>query len=128
LEVHEIQVDDEVVAAVDWHLGAHGIVYRVETPYVWQSGVGNIQIEYTRGWAITEDDLEESDEPDATRVPSSIRMVAVRIAAGVYTHPPVNSQQVTLGSYSESFKAAAAGLVEPEMERVLDKYKIQGAS
>jgi hypothetical protein len=66
LEVHEIQVSDEIVADTDWVLGAHGILYRVETPYVWQSGVGNIDIEYTRGWAITEDDLEESDEPDAT--------------------------------------------------------------
>lgn len=130
LEVHSVDITDSggditELAVTDWFLGEAGILYRTSSPRYWPPGIGNIEVEYTHGWGIVEADLEESDEPTADRMPSDLRMIALRIAASLYQHPPSGTKQLTLGSYSETFTTAAAELIEPAMEAILNRYVVK---
>lgn len=128
LEVHEVTVNDEPLEADDWFLGEAGILYRITSPFYWSGGIGNVEVGYSHGWGITEDDLEESGEPDADRMPSDLRIIALRIAKSIYENPPTGSTQLGLGSYNESFSTAAASLIEPPMSVILDRYTVKGVA
>jgi hypothetical protein len=131
IEVHSISVDDEVLDEDDWHVGEAGILYRLTSPFRWATGIGNVEVEYTHGWGIDEDELEESGEPDADRMPSDLRMVAVRIAANLYRSEGWRIdgvRQISLGDFSATFASEAAGLIETPMKLILDRYVVKGVA
>lgn len=120
--------DVEPLESSDWYVSTAGVLSRITSPYYWYPGIGNITVVYTHGWAVDEDEMEESDAPTADRMPSDLRMVAVQIAAGVYMAPPVSVSQVTLGDFSASFESSANGMVEPAMAAILDRYTVKGVA
>lgn len=127
-EVHEITVDDVLLEPDDWFLGEAGILYRTSSPFYWTAGIGNITIDYSHGWAVVEDDIEESDEPDAGRMPSDLRMIALRIAEGLFQNAPSNIRQETLGSYSYTLAESVGSLIIPAMKPILDRYVVKGVA
>jgi hypothetical protein len=97
-------------------------------PYLgWPLGLGNIQITYEHGWDVSEPD--SAPPPGYERVPSSIRKVALDLAARSYdlsiagsTAGAVTSRQ--LGRFRETFDAGSTttlniqGLLDDEMSRL----------
>ena len=133
IEVHEVSVTDangdtETLTGDDWHLGEAGILYRTTTPYYWLAGISNIEVEYSHGWGITEDELEESDEPTADRMPSDLRIVALRVASALYDADPAGLVQETLGDHSRTFSTASGQMIDATSTMILDRYVIKGAA
>jgi hypothetical protein len=130
LEVHAVNVtyaDETVILDVDdLYLTPAGRLFILATPWYWRPGFGNVEVEYSHGWGVTEEELEESGEPTAERMPSDLRMVALRIAANLYNSPATTSiRQETLGSYSYTVGDDMVGMVEPALKLILDRYTIR---
>lgn len=115
VDIAEIQVDDEVIDADEYVWDADtGRVIRLQDTWWWTpwgDGVQNIQVTYSHGWALSEADVSGLIE----RVPSSIRLVALRLAAATYRGTIAASasgsgsiKTETIGSYSYTLDDGAA--------------------
>ena len=79
-EVSDVTLDDAAVEDEFYYLDKErGVLYFNEGS-IWTWGKGNITLTYTHGYALDEDDVAGT----ITRVPSNIRLVALRLAAAVY--------------------------------------------
>lgn len=87
-----VENDIELDVGLGYIVGDAGMLWRCESTTgdlplarrVWYVGKQNIVVTYDHGWAITEDDVvDEEDEPVVDRVPATIRMVALALAAKV---------------------------------------------
>lgn len=99
--VTKVVADDvELTASVDYKLGQHGILYRVNG--YWPDGIQNVEITYTHGYAT---------------IPEDIVGVCARSAARVYQAGLRAKEQggvmgiasLTLGDYSVSYGAEGGG-------------------
>lgn len=83
--VHEVKamsvtLDDEAVDDADLYLEVdRGVLFLTDGTY-WTWGKGNVALTYTHGYAIEEVDVAGT----IVRVPSNIRLVALRLAAAIY--------------------------------------------
>lgn len=119
------QNEDVLVVNDDYILGNHGLLIRVGT--VWRPGRRNVWVTYSHGWDIT--GTPPYDEPEATGVPSDIRMVALQLAARTYTAPQYGNGSLrseTIGNYSYTTAGDAGtspiGLLAGEA-RILDRWR-----
>lgn len=79
-EVSDVLNDGDTVDLADTYLDVeHGILYLTDGTW-WHRGRGTVSLTYTHGYALTEDAVAGTIE----RVPSNIRLVALRLAAAVW--------------------------------------------
>lgn len=123
IAVSEVVEEDEVLTVDDdYKLGAHGILWRIGA--YWASGIQNISVTYTHGYAA---------------IPEDIVAVCARVAARIYqaglrasdTGGVAGVQSTTLGDYSVAYATsgdeavagvtAAPPLLPTEMA-LLDRY------
>lgn len=102
VELTEIAIDGEVMdlTFVSEDKGA-GILYFTDGS-CWPRGRANITVTYAHGYALSESDLPTDD--DIARVPASLRLVALKLAAAVWRSrgPSVSGGNVTeehIGTY-----------------------------
>lgn len=117
-EVTEVSVDGTLLDPTEYDLlGDQGTLRltTLATIGTWTPGISNVAITYTHGWALSEDDV--TPDPPVNRVPSSIRLVALRLAAAVWLQhhgaagtTPAGATSETIGGYSYSVDSAAASL------------------
>jgi len=125
VNVTSVTEDDELLVedddyVVDLRLG---ILRRRSTdwPLGWSIGRQNIEIVYDHGWTVTEGDVEEGDpEVDAEvidRVPSTIRLAALAMAARIFRAPTLTSvvsgqvTEETIGGYSYRSDPSVAAVI-----------------
>ncbi|MGH2596141.1 MAG: hypothetical protein ACRDH7_09280 [Actinomycetota bacterium] len=96
----------ELTAETDYALGKESILWRLMGT-CWPVGRNNIEIEYSWGYAVSEDDVAD-DGPQ--RVPSSIREIALELAARIFLNSGVgqDEEQVSAGT------PGATGLLQQE--------------
>jgi hypothetical protein len=138
VQVNQVLLRDETVEVTDYLVAVGGILklkaWRSGQPYhswtTWWDDV--VAVDYDHGWAIDEADVhqDESGVADVDRMPSDLRMVALRLATGHYRMnlggtPGMRSE--SLGSYSYTRMDGSMGTGELSMgERLmLDKYKVR---
>lgn len=107
-----------LVDSIDYTLGAAGILHRAG---VWDRGVSNVKVKYSRGWDFT------NDPTIAPPVPSDMRLVALQAAnrifsAGLIAVGGVQSESIGQYSYTLSANAAGSELTKGEMA-VLSRYR-----
>jgi hypothetical protein len=90
IDLHDISVDADA-----------GVLYLRDGTW-WTWGRGNVTVTYAHGYALNESDLPE--DADIVRVPASIRLVALKLAAAIWKTkgPTVASGAVTeehIGTY-----------------------------
>jgi hypothetical protein len=119
--------DDVVLNATDYVLSSAGILRRVDT--VWSWGWGNVEVTYTHGYVLPED--------DAWTLPADLQLVVLQIAArihataggavvaaGAVTQETIGSYSVSYGGDGESSSSgAAATTVLPLEMAVLQLYR-----
>lgn len=112
--VHEVktgtvQLDGAGVSDDDWELNKErGLLWLIDGT-TWSFGHNNISLTYTHGYALGEDQVEGT----IIRVPANIRLVALKLAAGIWRSKgstaaagAVNSEHI--GSYSYTAEVDAA--------------------
>jgi hypothetical protein len=90
-------------------------------------------VDYDHGWAIQEADIvqDESDEGDVDRMPSDIRLVALRLAAGQYqqasagTSSGMRSESLGAYSYTRMDGALGTGILSAPEKMILDRYRVK---
>lgn len=93
----------------DWDYRT-GILWHKDWHWWW--GHLNHTVTYTHGWALAEAGV--STDPVIERVPSSIRLVALRLASAIYRATQASTgaggaiQSKTIGSYSYTLSESAA--------------------
>ena len=130
VQIHSVTVNGDEVT--DWMVAAGGVLVRTADTRRglgdWDAGFANVRIVYDHGWAVTEEDVvqDESGEPDVHRVPSDLRMIALRIAASTYLTSSMNRgiRQESIGSYSYTMDHSTASLTDWE-KRLLDRYVVR---
>jgi hypothetical protein len=132
VQINSLTLDDEEVAGDDYYIGFGGVIFLKEWRRWWQWDTP-VVVDYDHGWAITEADIvqDESGEGDVDRMPSDIRMVALRLAAGMYQTSSVGvsagMRSESLGAYSYTRMDGALGtgvLSDPE-KTILDRYRVK---
>lgn len=102
--------DEELEEESEWRLGDGGILYKMPMTFAWPNGRARVHVIYDHGFQMIE---PASGEPDfAERVPSSLRLVALSIAARVYAAGVVGVggvQSETMGKYSYTLSSTAGG-------------------
>jgi len=111
VEVTEILEDGDVVDPDDYQVdGPKGLVRLFDGCWLW--GKGTLAVTYDHGWALSEEAI--GADPRLSRVPSSIRAVALRLAGGLYRTTQVsvavggNVTEETIGSYNYKLDTATA--------------------
>lgn len=94
--------DDEYL----WY--ADGRLFRVGT--TWPSDPQSVAVQYDYGYAT---------------IPASVRMVALQVAARIFSQGLVRQESV--GGYSATYASADMGGLAPAEERVLSRYRLKGA-
>ena len=124
--VGEVVEDDEVLTVDDdYKLGAHGILWRIDA--YWASGIQNIAVTYTHGYAT---------------IPEDIAAVCARVAARIYQAGAKAAQNgaiagvqaTSLGDYSVTYVTGADESVQgvtaappllPNEMALLDRYALR---
>ena len=115
--VHEVKtgtvtIDGDAIADESWYLDKeHGTLWLTDGS-CWTWGKGNIALTYTHGYALTEDAVEGTIE----RVPANIRLVALRLAAGIWrakgadagTAGALTGEEIGTYKYTQDVTAASA--------------------
>lgn len=138
--------EEELVQDADYTVDPyHGWLYRRSSdfPIGWSYvGRQNIVVIYDHGWAITEAEVvneDSGDEPLVSRVPSSIRDVALELAARIFKAPAlvavgtsgITEEEKSIGTYNHRIKyadavsqaqSAVGGLSQDQKDR-LDHYR-----
>lgn len=135
IQINEVTLDGDVVAADDFYVGFGGILYVRDWRLThWSSHWDDIvTVDYDHGYAVIETDVvqDESGQADVERMPSDIRMVALRIATGMYQ---AASAGVTAGMRSESLGAYSytrmdgaigTGIISNLEANILDRYRVK---
>lgn len=118
----ELVVEDDYLVDPD-----RGVLFRVNG--TWTIGHRNVVVTYSHGYALTEDDVT----PDIERVPSSVRSVALQLAAAIWrsagptaaTDAAITSE--TIGGYNytvdaETVRANAATYLTEDMRIALGAH------
>lgn len=130
-EVADVTLDDvSLTVDTDYLVDPErGVLYRVNG--VWTVGHLNVVVTYSHGYAL--DESQVSDSPPIERVPSSVRLVALQLAAAIWrsagptsaTDGTITSE--TIGSYSytidaETVRANAATYLTDDMRLTLGAH------
>ena len=107
--IDNVTIDGEVVDADVIDLNVERGVLRLNDGSVWGAGMSNVALTYTHGYALDEPDVDGT----IVRVPSNIRLVALRLAAAVYRTKGSSASggavtSETIGSYSYTTDVSAA--------------------
>lgn len=137
VQINQVLLRDETVELVDYFVGFGGVLYlkawRDERWTSWWDD--HVVVDYDHGYAIDEADVsqDESGVADVYRMPSDLRMVALRLAAGHYRlslnaqtfNPAMRSESLGSYSYTRSDGAMATGELSRGEQLMLDKYRVK---
>ena len=132
VQINSVTLGDDVIDDEDFYLGFGGAIFLKDWRRYW-TWDDVVTVDYDHGWAIQEADIvqNESGQGDVDRMPSDLRMIALRIAAGIYQSAGVGvsagMRSESLGAYSYTRMDGALGtgeLSDPE-KRLLDRYRVK---
>ena len=130
VQVNSVTLRGELVDAEDWFLAFGGEVV-IKTWRQTRQWYDTVKVDYDHGWAIEEADIvqDESDEGDVDRMPSDIRLVALRLAAGQYqmagTSAGMRSESLGAYSYTRMDGAMGTGILSAPEKMILDRYRVK---
>lgn len=105
VEVSEVVEDGETLTVDDdYKLGQHGILHRIGAK--WKAGVQIVEVTYTHGYDVDDDELPEIIRDIATRAASRAYQAGLR-SAEVDGVPGVAS--LSIGDYSVTFSGEMGG-------------------
>jgi hypothetical protein len=105
VSVDNVILDDETLEADQYFWDEEGFLFRASHLDLWSVGVHNLEVTYTHGY-------EE--------VPTSVRLVALALAARIYDQGIV--QQETIGGYVILYGESEGGLTKLE-KRILERHR-----
>ena len=127
-EIDNVTIDDEVIDADILYLDTPRGVLFLTDGSLWTWGKGNVALTYTHGYALDEPDVGGTIE----RVPANIRLVALRLAAGVYRTKGTSDTagtvvtSETIGSYSYNQEVSAAAMLASTWITDVERISISG--
>ena len=133
VQVNSVTVNDELVDEADWYVGFGGVLFIKDWRRWWNNWDDVAVVDYDHGWAIEEADIvqDESGEGDVDRMPSDIRLVALRLAAGQYqmasagTSAGMRSESLGAYSYTRMDGALGTGILSAPEKMILDRYRVK---
>jgi hypothetical protein len=131
VQVNSVMLRGDLVDADDWFLAFGGEVVVKDWRRLRFQWDDIVEVDYDHGWAVEESDIvqDESGEGDVDRMPSDIRMVALRLAAGLFQTSGVSAgmRSESLGAYSYTRMdgALGTGILADAEKVILDRYRVK---